>query len=204
MPVTAPFAFIPVIPNFPFFYVVWRAWSHWKAWKGAAYLESLLKLGFIREKESEELSEIYAQFRTDETPSSGRILDKPESSKGKQEEESRGEVLPEQARGEGPAPDGTSTPKSMVYQSEGESSTQSKSPPARHPSMMIGLDQVQLLAKAFDVKQNEVMDVNRAVEQADLRAKKRDAEQAIQSVRDANEKQKPEESGTTWRGNLHR
>lgn len=30
MPITAPFALVPVIPNIPFFYLAFRAYSHWK------------------------------------------------------------------------------------------------------------------------------------------------------------------------------
>ncbi|KAK7748460.1 hypothetical protein SLS62_008616 [Diatrype stigma] len=30
MPISAPFALVPIIPNLPFFYLVFRAWSHWQ------------------------------------------------------------------------------------------------------------------------------------------------------------------------------
>ncbi|PWN40265.1 hypothetical protein IE81DRAFT_293677 [Ceraceosorus guamensis] len=30
MPITIPFALVPIIPNLPFFYLVWRAFSHWR------------------------------------------------------------------------------------------------------------------------------------------------------------------------------
>jgi len=47
LPVTVPFAAVPVIPNLPFFYAAWRAWSHYRAWKASEWLEVLVRDGGI-------------------------------------------------------------------------------------------------------------------------------------------------------------
>ena len=109
--------------------------------------------------------------------------------------------LPEQAKGKGPAPDGTSTPSSMIYrpQSSSSSSDQTKSTRRTTPPMLIGLGQVTLISKAFNLKPNETMDVNRAIEQAQARA-----ETAQPAGQEEGAGVKPEQLGTTWRGNLHR
>lgn len=216
---TFPFALIPVIPNFPFFYILWRAWSHYKAWRGASYLGSLLKLGMIVEKPSPELDEVYRstgrgateegseERAPDQTSSEGVKLGVVSEKARVQEgaKSSGASELPEQAKGNGPAPDGTSTPQSMIYQpapAMSPTSAGGKTSSPRHPSVLLGLGQAPLLAKAFGLKPNEVMDVNRALEQADGRAKAADkakSQEGVDSERD--EKQAP---GTTWRGNLHR
>ncbi|KZV70223.1 hypothetical protein PENSPDRAFT_607687 [Peniophora sp. CONT] len=59
MPLTAPFAIVPIIPNLPFFYAAWRTWSHYKAWKASEYLESLFKQGLIEDEGNEWLDEAY-------------------------------------------------------------------------------------------------------------------------------------------------
>ncbi len=222
VPVTFPFALIPVIPNFPMFYVLWRAWSHYKAWRGASYLESLLKLGFIVEKPSPELDEIYRSrgvvvgeegsedHAPDQTSSEGVKLGKVS---GNRTEQKGGEVkmdgvreMPDQAKGREPAPDGTSTPPSMMYQPKGSTSTTAtakiETPSPRHPSMLLGLGQAKVLAKTFGLKSNEATDLNRAVEQAELRARAADKVNAEEmKADDGGSTEKPV---TTWRGNLHR
>lgn len=55
MPLTIPFALVPVVPNLPFFYLVWRAYSHWRAWKGAEYLRGLLEQGRVEGRASQEI-----------------------------------------------------------------------------------------------------------------------------------------------------
>ncbi|KAK8172843.1 mitochondrial K+-H+ exchange-related-domain-containing protein [Phyllosticta citrichinensis] len=60
MPISAPFALIPIIPNIPFFYLVFRAYSHWKALSGSKHLEFLLKHNLIKPTPSAELDEAYA------------------------------------------------------------------------------------------------------------------------------------------------
>jgi hypothetical protein len=74
--------------------------------------------------------------------------------------------------------DTTATPKSMVYDpSSSSSSTTTKDEPkegGRHPSLLITTEQIPELQKSFDLRPAEVLDITRAVEQADLRAKAAD------------------------------
>ena len=136
--------------------------------------------------------------------------------------------LPSQARVEQVAPDGTATPDSMVFESK-HSQSQSLSttpsvqetqqrvkpgpqPTTRHPALLLGLKQVPILARAFDLRANEVMDINRAVEQAEQRARAADKareghEGQVQGQVQAQTQRTGkdgEKQGTSWRGNLHR
>jgi hypothetical protein len=43
MPVTIPFALVPVVPNLPFFYMCFRAYSHYRALYGGKLLERVLR-----------------------------------------------------------------------------------------------------------------------------------------------------------------
>ncbi|SPO20959.1 uncharacterized protein UTRI_00436 [Ustilago trichophora] len=61
MPITIPFALVPVVPNLPFFYLVYRAWSHWKAYKSSQYLSTLIGQDRVHPTESKELDAIFAQ-----------------------------------------------------------------------------------------------------------------------------------------------
>lgn len=61
MPITIPFALVPVVPNLPFFYLVYRAWSHWKAYKSSQYLSTLIGQDRVRPTESKDLDAIFAQ-----------------------------------------------------------------------------------------------------------------------------------------------
>lgn len=60
MPITIPFALVPVIPNLPFFYLVYRAYSHWKAYKSSQYLSNLIGQNRVQPTESKELDEIFS------------------------------------------------------------------------------------------------------------------------------------------------
>ena len=231
-PVTFPFAIIPVIPNFPLFYVLWRAWSHYKAWRGAHYLEQLLKLGMIKEQPSTELDKVYASRgvvmaekgsenkapdATSSTTKSSQASASTSTSSsqtptGTEPTEAHADGLPSQAQGKGPAPDGTSTPPSMVYTSSESDKDKSAPrhtvgpPPApRHPNLLLASNQVPLLAKTFDLKGQELMDVIRAVEQADSRAWAAD-KKAAEARGETEEKNQggTKTPGTNWRGNLHR
>jgi hypothetical protein len=187
------------------FYVLWRAWSHYKAYKGASYLERLLKLGMINEQPSKDLDAIYksqsqsqsqgieggsttanVDHAPDETSSEGvKLGEDGESIKdlaksgvdvGKLD---KAEGID---KGTGPAPDGTSTPKSLVYDpsaspptstpAQTSSSSNSSKPDGTHPSLLIRPTQVPSLAQAFNLRPNEVIDVTRAIEQAEMRARK--------------------------------
>ncbi|KAI1118722.1 mitochondrial K+-H+ exchange-related-domain-containing protein [Nemania sp. NC0429] len=59
MPITAPFALVPVIPNLPFFYLVFRAWSHYRALAGGKHLQWLSSNNFFTLWPSEILDSIY-------------------------------------------------------------------------------------------------------------------------------------------------
>lgn len=150
-PVTWPFAIIPIVPNFPLFYVLWRAWSHYKAWRGATYLEQLIKAGLVVEKECPELTEIYARKppHHHHHPHDPLTIDQ----SGKIKVGTTEQPLPP------PAP--------------GPITSQ-----AQHPSLLLSPSQIPLLAKTFALKANEVVDVTRAVEQADYRARKADQVEA--------------------------
>jgi len=59
MPLTAPFAVVPVIPNIPFFYVAFRCWSHWRALKGSDHLDFMLDHRILRLTSTPEIENIY-------------------------------------------------------------------------------------------------------------------------------------------------
>jgi len=183
----------------------------------------------IVEKPSPKLDEVYRSsgmvsaekgsedHAPDQTSSDGVKLGKvSEKSRARQQagvgKDGAGD-MPEQAKGKGPAPDGTSTPQSMIYQATSTSSTSAgKRTNGPHRTMLIGLDQTPLIAKAFGLKPNEVLDLNRAVEQADGRAKAADkAKGEVGNVGaigagagSGNGGEGKEQPGTQWRGNLHR
>jgi hypothetical protein len=74
----------------------------------------------------------------------------------------------------------------------------------RHPSLLLTQAQIPLLQRTFDLRPAEIMDVTRAVEQADLRAKAIDRRNGMDSGADGKGKGGAGEAGTQWRGNLHR
>lgn len=188
-PLTWPFAIIPILPNFPLFYVLWRAWSHYKAWKGALYLEQLLQRGMIVEQPSKDLDAVYeakgvvvapegSENSAPDSTVSGAKSPSSTKQKGQHETvEDAADELVKQAKGETGAPDGTATPKSMVFdgKSEGKPTPASSSEPApRHPSVLLATNQVPMLARKFDLRSLEVLDITRAVEQAGIRARRID------------------------------
>ncbi|KAI0537593.1 mitochondrial K+-H+ exchange-related-domain-containing protein [Xylaria digitata] len=59
MPITAPFALIPVIPNLPFFYLAYRAWSHYRALAGGKHLQWLISNNFFTVSPSKTLDAVY-------------------------------------------------------------------------------------------------------------------------------------------------
>jgi len=79
MPITIPFALVPVIPNLPFFYLVYRAYSHWKAYKSSQYLSNLISQNRVQPTESKELEDIFSQT----TPPPAHTT-APEASAGKE------------------------------------------------------------------------------------------------------------------------
>ncbi|KAI1356578.1 mitochondrial K+-H+ exchange-related-domain-containing protein [Xylaria sp. FL0043] len=61
MPITAPFALVPVIPNLPFFYLVYRAWSHYRALAGGKHLQWLLTNKFFTLSPSETMDAVFTR-----------------------------------------------------------------------------------------------------------------------------------------------
>ncbi|KUI62961.1 hypothetical protein VP1G_10078 [Cytospora mali] len=61
MPISAPFALVPVVPNIPFFYLVYRAWSHWRALSGGKHIQFLLEKKLLTFKPSPILDEVYTK-----------------------------------------------------------------------------------------------------------------------------------------------
>jgi hypothetical protein len=59
MPITAPFALVPVIPNLPFFYLVFRAWSHWRAIAGGKHVQWLVTQKLLQPSPSDLLDGLY-------------------------------------------------------------------------------------------------------------------------------------------------
>ncbi|WVQ95104.1 hypothetical protein IAU59_002198 [Kwoniella sp. CBS 9459] len=149
-----------------------------------------------------------------------------------------------QAKGETVgSPDGTATPSSMVHKPSSASATASSSSAssesthssktgtieqpypapapgpitskAHHPSLLLSPSHIPLLAKTFNLRPNEIVDITRALEQADFRARKSDKDRAEKEKDDKAQKEQGgdkagnkadegEGKGTEWRGNLHR
>ncbi|KAG8166565.1 hypothetical protein KVR01_002254 [Diaporthe batatas] len=61
MPISAPFALVPIIPNIPFFYLVYRAWSHWRALAGGKHIQFLLQNKLLIHTPSPKLDEVYSE-----------------------------------------------------------------------------------------------------------------------------------------------
>lgn len=180
----------------------------------------------IRETPSKDLSDVYASHGAqvgdkgtedhapDETSSSGINLGKETKGDGGPGLEAKGvESMNPQEKGEKVGSgDTTATPKSMVYDpSSPSSTTESKDAVApasqptsgvRHPSLLLTHAQVPLLRRTFDLRPNEIMDINRAIDQADLRAKAIDRKNGMDTSTSTTANSEGE--GTKWRGNLHR
>ncbi|KND88790.1 Uncharacterized protein C23H3.12c [Tolypocladium ophioglossoides CBS 100239] len=61
MPITIPFALVPVIPNLPFFYLVYRAWSHWRAISGGKHIQWLVENKLLLPSPSKILDQLYGK-----------------------------------------------------------------------------------------------------------------------------------------------
>ncbi|KAI0144330.1 mitochondrial K+-H+ exchange-related-domain-containing protein [Xylariaceae sp. FL1272] len=68
MPISAPFALIPVIPNLPFFYLVYRAWSHYRAFAGGKHIQWLVSKNFFTLEPSSTLDTVYPKRLSSATP----------------------------------------------------------------------------------------------------------------------------------------
>ncbi|UZJ57176.1 hypothetical protein CBS101457_006496 [Exobasidium rhododendri] len=102
MPLTIPFALIPVVPNLPFFYLVWRAWSHWRAYSSSHYLSELIKQGRLQPTPSQDLDRILTMeapsASKEATPSSAEaeVKESPTAEGGEKEGKEEKEVDYEQ------------------------------------------------------------------------------------------------------------
>ncbi|RMZ85215.1 hypothetical protein DV738_g402, partial [Chaetothyriales sp. CBS 135597] len=65
MPITIPFAVVPVIPNIPFFYAAFRCWSHWRALRGSDHLEHLLTHRLYRPVSTDAVEDLYERIAPD-------------------------------------------------------------------------------------------------------------------------------------------
>ncbi|KAJ8133507.1 hypothetical protein O1611_g114 [Lasiodiplodia mahajangana] len=81
MPISAPFALVPIVPNLPFFYLAYRAWSHYRALAGGKHLQWLLSKKFITLHPSKTLDTIYPRH----LPSSSLPGQEPNHSKSESE-----------------------------------------------------------------------------------------------------------------------
>jgi hypothetical protein len=143
----------------------------------------------ITESPSKELTKIYESTPTssskqgvenhspDETSTSKPIIEsKGDGGPGLNAVKSEIEGMNPQEKGEKVGSgDTTATPKSMVYDPKSSSTTKDEAKEGgRHPSLLITSEQIPELQKTFDLRPAEVLDITRAVEQADLRAKAAD------------------------------
>jgi hypothetical protein len=143
----------------------------------------------ITESPSKELTKIYESTPTssskqgvenhspDETSTSKPIVEsKGDGGPGLNAVKSEIEGMNPQEKGEKVGSgDTTATPKSMVYDPKSSSKTRDEPKEGgRHPSLLITTEQIPELQKTFDLRPAEVLDITRAVEQADLRAKAAD------------------------------
>ncbi|KXJ95694.1 mitochondrial K+-H+ exchange-related-domain-containing protein [Microdochium bolleyi] len=62
MPISAPFALVPVVPNIPFFYLVYRAWSHWRAMAGGKHIQFLISNTLLSLAPNQTLNSIYPEM----------------------------------------------------------------------------------------------------------------------------------------------
>ncbi|KAF6841959.1 hypothetical protein CPLU01_00052 [Colletotrichum plurivorum] len=102
MPISAPFALVPVIPNLPFFYLVYRAWSHWRALEGGKHLRFLLDNKLLALAPSKLLNDIYTPLIPDSmSPAPPRSPADPAASRnGSPDAVKDDEILLSQANGQ--------------------------------------------------------------------------------------------------------
>ncbi|KAK1979930.1 mitochondrial K+-H+ exchange-related-domain-containing protein [Colletotrichum cereale] len=102
MPISAPFALVPVIPNLPFFYLVYRAWSHWRALEGGKHLRFLVDNKLLALSPSKLLNDIYAPLIPEDTnPTPSKLaLGQGEPLRGNAENAKDEAILLSQANGQ--------------------------------------------------------------------------------------------------------
>ncbi|KAH8758411.1 mitochondrial K+-H+ exchange-related-domain-containing protein [Diaporthe sp. PMI_573] len=94
MPISAPFALVPIVPNIPFFYLVYRAWSHWRALAGGKHIQFLLQNKLLIHTPSPKLDEVYSE---QEPP----LPSTPETTTTPGEPKNKNPALPKNAQPEG-------------------------------------------------------------------------------------------------------
>jgi hypothetical protein len=171
----------------------------------------------IVEKPSEQLDEIYTSQGVVVGPEGGENVAPDTTSSEGVKKGARGPIkgapattaAAEETSAEGKeeiAPDATTTPATQVFHAQagkhkhGKHDSPHADPTVRPAGLLLGRNQVPLLSRAFSLKPNEIVDVNRAVEQAESR---------LRAVEQKNVEVKAEEEGkmppkTEWKGNLHR
>ncbi|KAI1447614.1 mitochondrial K+-H+ exchange-related-domain-containing protein [Annulohypoxylon stygium] len=93
MPISAPFALVPVIPNLPFFYLMYRAWSHWRALAGGKHIRFLCDNDLLSLSPSPVLNSIYTPILSrkaaskDSTPDIGDVKPLPDNKSKVSDEE---------------------------------------------------------------------------------------------------------------------
>ncbi|KAI1381901.1 mitochondrial K+-H+ exchange-related-domain-containing protein [Hypoxylon crocopeplum] len=75
MPISAPFALVPIIPNLPFFYLVYRAWSHWRALAGGKHVRFLCENNLLSLSPSAMLDSIYSPLLPSSSAAKESIAD---------------------------------------------------------------------------------------------------------------------------------
>ncbi|KAI1736738.1 mitochondrial K+-H+ exchange-related-domain-containing protein [Xylaria scruposa] len=85
MPISAPFALVPIIPNLPFFYLAYRAWSHYRALAGGKHLQWLLSKNFYTLSPWESLDTVYPPNLSSSSPSKRESTSSPASSNSSDE-----------------------------------------------------------------------------------------------------------------------
>ncbi|KAI0104751.1 mitochondrial K+-H+ exchange-related-domain-containing protein [Nemania sp. FL0031] len=95
IPISAPFALVPIVPNLPFFYLAYRLWSHYRALAGGKHLQWLLSNQFFTLHPSDTLDTIYPRH----LPSSSLPEQEPNHSKSEASHQSEsGQAPPAQER----------------------------------------------------------------------------------------------------------
>ncbi|TKA73704.1 hypothetical protein B0A55_05474 [Friedmanniomyces simplex] len=77
LPITIPFALVPIIPNIPFFWFAFRAYSHYRALYGGKFLEHITSKGMIEAKDSRVMDELYTVGLLNPTREASREATKP-------------------------------------------------------------------------------------------------------------------------------
>lgn len=155
MPLTIPFALIPIVPNLPFFYLVWRAYSHWKAYRASLYLSSLLELRKLVPTTSSILDEVFASVH--ELPhTTSSVLTKPlQAPKADSQSSPQAE-----------------TPQGLAKSQSWPSSAESSSPSSARPALLLNASRISLLGSRLSLDKQSIIELRRALQQTQLSIQK--------------------------------